>query len=156
MKNFLFLLLTIFFLSCENKPELDGLWIILKSTHNGKEIFPQTVSRKARIKYNIAGYEGKEIIHFKTSDSTAILPGFNSDKLEIKFNAKTDLINFELINEELYQDIEFDLTKNVFLQQFNLITQTRPYIIELKSDSTYIKLIDFKHIIENQVNNLLK
>lgn len=156
MKNFLFLILAISFYSCESRPELDGLWIILKSTHIGKEIYPLTVSKKARIKYNFAGYEGKEIIHFKTSDSTAVLPGFNSDKLEIKFNTKTDLINFELINEPLYQDKQFDLTKNVFLQQFKLITQTRPYIIELKSDSTYIKLIDVKHIIENQVNNLLK
>jgi hypothetical protein len=156
MKNVILLIIILCCFSCKNEPELDGLWIISKSYHKGKWIHPRTISDKIRIKYNFAGYEENEIIRFKITDSTALLPGFNSQEINVKFNKKNGKINFRLIDEKLYESKEYDITKEIFLQDFELITQTRQYIIELKSDSTYFKLIDVNHVIEEQTNNLFQ
>jgi len=155
MKNLIICIIILFCFSCTNEPKLDGLWIISESYHEGKVISPLTISDKIKIKYGFPGYEGKESINFKINDSTASLPGFNSDEINVRFNKKGDEIYFKLIDENLYQDKEFDITKEIFLQNFLVITQTRPYIIELKSNSTYFKLIDLNHLIEENVNNVL-
>ncbi len=156
IKNCLLILIVLLSLSCENQPELNGKWVILKLNHRGKEIYPQTVSEKIRITYNIVGYEGAEKIDFKTMDSTAIFPGFRSDEIKVKFSRIGDTLSFELINNDLYKNKAFDLAKEVFLQNFELITLTRKDIIELKSDLTFIKLMNEEEIIGQRINDLLR
>ena len=156
MKKHLLLIIILLCFGCENQPELNGKWVILEMTHKGTEIYPQTISNEIRISYNVAGYEGAEKINFKTIDSTAVLPGFKSDEIQVEFKKIKNKLSFKLINDTVYESKNYDFAKEVFLQDFELITLTRKDIIELKSDLTFIKLINEKELFDQRINNILR
>ncbi|WOD42095.1 hypothetical protein [Hwangdonia lutea] len=156
MQKHLLLIIMFICFSCENQPELNGKWVILNITHKGRNIYPQTVSDKISVTYNVVGFESSEKINFKIIDSTIVFPGFKSNKIKAGFKNIKNRLSFKLVNDDVYKSKDYDFTKEVFLQDFELTNLSQKNIIELKSYSTFIRLINEKEIFDQRINKLFR
>ncbi|MFD2099928.1 hypothetical protein [Flagellimonas iocasae] len=153
MRNIIGVLLIGLSVSCSNKIELDGNWVISEMRFNGKSVYPNTVSKEFSIEFNVAGYEGAEKLSFQSLDSTIILPGFDSEKLLGTFSFKTDKIGIKLNNPSNYTNSEYDLAKEIYLGEFEIIKYPNKYILGLKSNSTGIKLINEDYLLKEKIDD---
>ena len=156
MKNLLLVISIFGIFSCSEKipEELNGNWVIAEIKYNGKEVYPETISKKFEITFNVNGFENAEQIQFINSEKAAILPGFQSEKITVDFVKNSEQIEFKLHKGIGYDFDEFELTKKVFLHNYKLsLGETKGELI-LKSDSTTIKMMNQKVLIENEVDKV--
>jgi hypothetical protein len=149
MRNFFLLLVFLNFSSCDitNQIELDGKWIITKMIYDGKSVYPESLSPVIRIVYN--GNKKSESITFQVSDSTMILPGFQSQQLKTQFTFDKGKLKIDANDSSS----ESELTNKIFSGTYDLTFSNKEKTLKLKSDKTYITLISFEEIISKAVGN---
>jgi|GEM_PF-4225949 len=152
MRNTLLILIILTFLSCDlnNQIELDGNWIITEMTYDGKSVYPKTLNQTIRIIYD--GYNNSESLTFKVSDSTIILPGFESEQLKTEFTFE----NRKLKINSNHSNSESELTNKIFSGTYDWSFSNIEKTLKLKSDKTYINMISQEKIISDAVDKVFE
>nr|WP_299167910.1 hypothetical protein [uncultured Allomuricauda sp.] len=148
MKNHILLLMLLSFFSCDldRKIELNGKWIIIEMTYDGKSVHPNTLNQPIRITYG--EYESSESVTFKVSDSTITLPGFESEEIKTDFSYENEKIKITSNGSET------ELTNKIFSGTYDWGFSMKEKTLELKSKKTYIKMINQKQIINKAVDQV--
>ena len=155
MKKLFTSLLPLFLISCSpNIPEnMDGNWVISEMEFNETPIYPKTISNKIQIELNVLGSEHAEKLEFKNNTTVAKLPGFGSDKILVDCIKNKNHIEFS-INDTDYSDESFQLAKQIFKNKYTIEKGAKKGEFILKSNTTLLKIIDEKVLMENRVNDV--
>lgn len=121
---------------------------------NGEEVYPETISENIIISINPMGYEDAEQILFSVNDSIVSLPGFKSDRMLLKFIILKDTLQFKFVENEIYNSEELNTTKNIFLEKFQIILFPRKEMLELKSKTTSIRLINKNYLMQKRIDDI--
>ncbi|MEM5567113.1 hypothetical protein WNY78_18495 [Psychroserpens sp. AS72] len=148
------LLLTLFSCSENISTEFEGYWIILAMEYNGESIYPETISEKFEANIIISGYENAEKIRFLNSDKAVYLPGFKGEKILVDFVQNLNEIEFKLHEGIEYEPKQYELTKRIFLRKYIIKNGDKRDELIFESDSTSIKLISQKVILERHIDKV--
>lgn len=156
MKKILLIFLPFYFLSCSDNlhQKLEGNWIIAEMTFKGKSVYPETITDEIEITLNIAGYENAEKVKFINKHSAVVLPGFGSGRITVDFIIDENKIRFKEHQDVNYTDKAFALTKRIFLTEYEIVRSQKNGELILKSDSTTLRILNEKVIIENSLGGV--
>ncbi|MEK6152581.1 hypothetical protein WIW50_04950 [Flavobacteriaceae bacterium 3-367] len=135
---------------------MEGIWIIEEMYHSGKQIYPNTIVAGVQVIIEVdpAGYENAEKITFAVTDSSAILPGFESDVLKTTFSVLKDSIVFKQKGDSVYDPRANEFGRKIFLDKFEIIRFPREEILGLKSRSTTIRLINQDYLFQRSFDEI--
>jgi len=177
-KPILLVIITLLF-SCNNEQaiNLEGNWVITEMEFEGKKVYPQTLNEIIKVIY--FGQEGAEKITFNVKDSIVILPGFKSEKLNLKYQTDENEISLilddsifneyqtkylklksidSILNKRLMEkgvsSTQYDLAKSIYIGTYQMIFNSVENTLELKSDKTIINMISEAKLIERAVNQV--
>lgn|SRR5690554_1164215 len=156
MKKLYSIFLLLFIFSCSEKipQSLEGEWVIDEIKYLDTSVYPKTISSDIEISLNIVGYENSEKIKFINKHSAVILPGFKSEKITVDFIKNGNQIEFKEHQGLNYTDESFELTKRIFLHNYEISEGEEKGQLILESDSTSLKILNQDLLIKNRNNNL--
>jgi len=149
--NTLFFSLIVCLTSCtKNTPDLNGTWYITEMRFQGKPTYPNTTTKNLRTL--LENQQDVEALSFRIVDSTAVLPGFYSEKGYASFSVNGNQLTIIPIEDKTPSE----LTSLMFGGTYEISYSASEQRLELHSADTYLLLIHRDEVLSKNIDNLFE